>query len=245
MEFPNESPEYRAARDELLEMEIAERRAIEALAAARRALPPGGVLKEDYVFEGAGSDGAPKKIKLSELFAPGKDSLIIYNFMFPRDPNDDRPPSTGPSTRRLMLLEQPCPSCVALLDQLDGAARHLGENANFAVVAKTSAPTLLAFGKERGWKYLRLLSSAGTSYKRDYHGESADGAQRPMLNVFHRKGGEIRHFWSCEMLHAPSDPGQDPRHLGMLEPLWNLFDFTREGRPTWDEQLSYPGSTPG
>ena len=97
------------------------------------------------------------------------------------------------------------------------------------MVAKTSAPTLLAFGKERGWKYLRLLSSAGTSYKRDYHGETANGEQRPMLNVFHRKGGEIRHFWSCEMFYAPRDPGQDPRHLGMLEPLWNLFDLRERG----------------
>ena len=214
------------------------------MAVARRALPPGGLVSEDYVFEGAGAGGTVQKIKLSELFAPGKNSLIIYNFMFPRDPNDDRPPGTTPSTRRLMLLEQPCPSCVALLDQLDGAARHVGEITNFAVVAKTSAPTLLAFGKERGWKYLRLLSSAGNNYKRDYHGETADGAQRPMLNVFHRKSGEIRHFWSSEMFYAPSDPGQDPRHLGMLEPLWNLFDLTREGRPTeWDEQLSYPGDS--
>jgi len=244
MDFPNESPEYRAARDKLLDKEIAERRATEALAAARRALPPGGVLKEDYVFEGAGADGTLKKIRLSELFAPGKDSLIIYNFMFPRDPSDDRPPSTAPSTRRLMLLEQPCPSCVALLDQLDGAARHVRENTNFAVVAKTSAPTLLAFGKERGWRFLRLLSSTGNSFKHDYHGEEATGEQRPMLNVFERKGGEIRHFWSCEMLFAPTDPGQDPRHVGMLEPLWNLFDLTRDGRPNWDEQLSYPGSAP-
>ncbi|MDQ2768154.1 MAG: DUF899 family protein [Gemmatimonadota bacterium] len=242
MDFPNESPEYRAARDKLLEMEIAERRATEALASARRELPPGGLLKEDYVFESAGADGALKKIKFSELFAPGKNSLILYNFMFPRDPSDDRPPSTAPSTRRLVLLEQPCPSCVALLDQLDGAAHHVGENTNFVVVAKTASPTLLAFGKERGWKYLRLLSSAGNSFKRDYHGEAPDGAQRPMLNVFHRNGGEIRHFWSSEMLFAPTDPGQDPRHVGMLEPLWNLFDFTRDGRPReWNEQLSYPG----
>ena len=240
MDFPNESPEYRAARDKLLEMEIAERRAIEALAAARRALPPGGVLKEDYVFEGADPDGALEKFKLSELFAPGKDSLIIHNFMFPRDPGDDRPPSATTSTRRLMLLEQPCPSCVALLDQLNGAARHLGQKTNFVAVAKTSAPTLLAFGKERGWKYLRLLSSAGNNFKRDYHGEEATGEQRPMLNVFERKGGEIRHFWSSEMLFAPSEPGQDPRHEGLLEPLWTLFDFTSEGRPNdWEEQLSY------
>ena len=51
--FPGESAEYRAARDRLLEQEIELRRAMEAVAAARRALPPGGVVPEDYVFQGA------------------------------------------------------------------------------------------------------------------------------------------------------------------------------------------------
>ena len=40
--FPGESAEYRAARDRLLEQEIELRRAMEAVAAARRKLPPGG-----------------------------------------------------------------------------------------------------------------------------------------------------------------------------------------------------------
>ena len=56
--FPGESAEYRAARDRLLEQEAEMRRAIEAVAAARRALPPGGAVAEDYVFQGAGPDGA-------------------------------------------------------------------------------------------------------------------------------------------------------------------------------------------
>ena len=99
---------------------------------------------------------------------------------------------------------------------------------------------LLDFAKERGWKRLHLLSSAANSYNRDYLGETADGSQMPMLNVFHREGGVIRHFWGAELLYAPTDPGQDPRHVGTIEPLWNLFDLTPEGRGRdWDEQLSY------
>ena len=89
--FPGESAEYRAARDRLLEQEIELRRAMEAVAAARRALPPGGVVPEDYVFQAAGADGAAADVRLSQLFAPGKDSLVIYSFMFPRDPGDERP----------------------------------------------------------------------------------------------------------------------------------------------------------
>jgi predicted dithiol-disulfide oxidoreductase (DUF899 family) len=61
-----------------------------------------------------------------------------------------------------------------------------------------------------------------------------------MLTVFHRAGGVIRLFWGSELLYAPTDPGQDPRHVGTLEPVWNMFDLTPEGRPAnWDEQLSY------
>jgi predicted dithiol-disulfide oxidoreductase (DUF899 family) len=237
--FPNESPEYRAARERLLEQEIELRRAMEAVAAARRALPAGGPIPEDYVFQGAGADGAPEDVRMSELFAPGKDSLIIYSFMFPRDPGDDRPgPETG-STAELPLAEGPCPSCTALLDQLDGAAEHATQHLNFAVAAKAPLPRVLAFAAERGWRRLRLLSSAGNTYNRDYHAETPAGHQRPMLNVFHRDGETIRHFWGTELLYAPTEPGQDPRHVGTLEPLWNFFDLTREGRPSWDEQLVY------
>ena len=111
---------------------------------------------------------------------------------------------------------------------------------NFVVVAKSPLQRILTFAKERGWRRLRLLSSAGNSYNRDYLGETPEGHQMPMLNVFHRDGETIRHFWGSELLYAPTDPGQGPRHNGTLEPLWNLFDLTPEGRPTdWDEQLSY------
>ena len=55
--FPGESADYRAARDRLLEQEVELRRAMEAVAAARRGLPPGGTVPEDYVFEAAGADG--------------------------------------------------------------------------------------------------------------------------------------------------------------------------------------------
>jgi predicted dithiol-disulfide oxidoreductase (DUF899 family) len=134
---------------------------------------------------------------------------VIYSFMFPRDPGDKRPGSAAGQTARLPLAESPCPSCAAFLDQLDSAAEHATQHINLTVVAKAPLGRVLAFAKERGWRRLRLLSSATNSYNRDYHG-------------------------------APAEPGQDPRHVGTREPLWNLFDFTPEGRPRdWDEQLSY------
>jgi predicted dithiol-disulfide oxidoreductase (DUF899 family) len=243
--FPGESPQYRLAREELLEREIELRRATEAVAAARRELPRGGVVPEDYVFQGAGADGSPTEVKLSELFRPGKDSLVIYSFMFPRDPGDDSPGPGAGETARLPLAEGPCPCCTALLDQLDRATLHAAAHLNLAVVAKAPPGRVLTFAKERGWRHLRVLSSAHNTYNRDYLAETAEGHQRPMLNVFHRDGQTIRHFWASELFYAPADPGQDPRHVGTLEPLWNLFDLTPEGRPAdWYEQLNYPCCDP-
>src|SRR5205085_9872480 len=100
-------------------------------------------------------DGRAADVRLSELFSPGRNSLAIYSFMFPRDPADDRPgPATG-QTALLPLEMGPCPSCVAFLDQLDGAAEHVSQQLNLAVVAKAPLPHILGFAEERGWRRLR------------------------------------------------------------------------------------------
>ena len=238
--FPNESAEHRAARDRLLDKEIELRRAMEAVAVARRALPPGGLVPDDYVFDGLGHDGKPAKIKLSELFDEGKETLIVYNMMFPRYKGDDRAkPATGPLAS-LPIEETPCPSCTGLLDQLDGAVGHLeAAGFNFVVVAKSPIERVIAFARDRGWKNMRLLSSAGNSFKRDYQAEDEEGQLSPMVSVFHRDPDGIRHFWSSELVYAPKDPGQDMRAAGTLEPLWNLMDLTPEGRPDFNEQMQY------
>jgi predicted dithiol-disulfide oxidoreductase (DUF899 family) len=238
--FPGESTEYRAARNRLLQQEIQLRRATEAVAAARRRLPPGGIVPQDYMFQAQDPGGGLAEVRLSELFAPGKDSLLIYSMMFPRASDDDSPGPRVGQTALLPLAEGPCPSCTAFLDQLDGAAEHASQRINLAVAAKAPIERVLTFAAERGWRRLRLLSTAGTTYNRDYLAETAEGEQQPMLNVFHRDGNTIRHSWGSELFYAPADPGEDPRHVGTLEPLWNLFDLTPEGRPAdWYEQLSY------
>ncbi len=239
--FPGESPEYRAARNRLLDEEINLRRAMESVAAARRNLPPGGPIPEDYAFDALDANGNPAKIKLSQLFSPGQDSLVIYNFMFPRQPQDERPAPTHGATAQLKRDDTPCPSCTALLDSLNGAAKHIeAAGFNFVVIAKAPLDRILAYAHERGWNNLRLLSSANNNFKRDYHAESPEGLQLPLITVFHRDGNQIRHFWTSEMLFAPSDPNQDQRHNGTIEQMWNLFDLTPEGRPSnWHEQVEY------
>jgi predicted dithiol-disulfide oxidoreductase (DUF899 family) len=239
--FHGESPEYRSARNRLLEEEIALRRAMEAVAVSRRNLPPGGLVPEDYLFDGLGPDGTTAKVRLSELFAPGRDSLVIYNFMFPRWPEDPRPGPTDGATARLKLEDGPCPSCTAFIDSLDRTAKHLeAAGLNFVIIARAPLDRVLAYAHERGWNDLRLLSAANNNFKRDYRAESSEGAQLPLMTVFHRDGAHIRHFWTSEMMFSAPDPGQDPRHNGTIEQLWNIFDLTPEGRPAdWHEQINY------
>jgi predicted dithiol-disulfide oxidoreductase (DUF899 family) len=238
---PNESEAYRRARARLLDEEVALRRSMESVAATRRALPPGGEVPEDYSFDGLDQAGRPGKVRLSKLFTGKSGSLIVYHFMFPRHVTDNRPqPATG-SLRDLPKTDGPCPSCTALLDQLDPVVPHLeAAGINLAAVAKAPLDRVVAFAWDRGWKHLRALSALGNTFKRDYGGEDAEGQQMPMLSIFQRGSDKrIRHFWSSELLYAPTDPGQDPRHVGTIEPLFNLMDFTPGGRPQWEEQLEY------
>ena len=232
LRFPNESTAYREARNALLAEEMELRRQIERVAARRRALPMGGEVKEDYVF--AGELG---QVRLSQLFAPGKETLAVYSFMF------------GPER------ERPCPGCTHFLDALEGSTRHILQRINFVVVAKSPVSRLQAFARERGWRQLRLLSTAGNNYDRDYFGDSSalSAAMRdqqefkpgeewdmPILNVFRREGGTMRHFWGSELLYVPPEPGQEYRHNDLLDPLWNMLDVTPEGRGDFHPRLEYP-----
>jgi predicted dithiol-disulfide oxidoreductase (DUF899 family) len=215
------------ARDQLLGAEIELRRATERVAAQRRALPLGGAVPADYVFEEA-TDGG--EVKFSELFAPGKDTLVIYSFMFPRYSGDSRPGPTTGETARLPVTETPCPSCTSILDSLDGAAVHLAQPLNLVVVAKSDPARIRDFASDRGWRRLRLLSSRNNSYNPDYQAESPDGEQAPILNVFTRAGDAFHHRWATELMFAPREEGEDPRHVDSIWPIWNVLDMTPDGR---------------
>jgi predicted dithiol-disulfide oxidoreductase (DUF899 family) len=211
MHWPNESEEYRRARDELLASEIALRRNAEAVAARRRALPEGGEVPEDYVF-----DGVDGPVRMSELFGD-HDTLYLYSFMY-------RPGEQG------LALERPCPSCTSIIDAVDGVARHLGGVFAFAVVAKVPFERFRGWGEERGWRFTRLLSSANNTYNRDYNAEDENGMQKPVASVFTRRDGTVRHRWSSELLGAPTDPGEHPRHVDFMWPFWLMQDRTPDGR---------------
>jgi predicted dithiol-disulfide oxidoreductase (DUF899 family) len=238
--FPNETTEYRVARNRLLQRELDLRRQMEEVAAELRRLPDGGEVPEDYVFQRMGAGGAPEAVRMSELFR-GLDTLMIYHYMFPRHSQDERPgPPTGPMAA-LPLAEGPCPSCTALIDMWEGTMPHFeGLGGNLVIVARAPIEQVAAFAGDRGWKNTTLLSAAGSQFRKDYGGDDADGEPVPIMTVFKRDAaGRIRLHWASELIYEPPDPGQDMRHLGTVEPLWTLFDLTPRGRPAADEQLDY------
>lgn len=213
MTLPNETDDYRIARNKLLKAEIALRAQIEEVAELRRALPKGGRLKQDYTF--FSTDGSPTV--LSEQFG-SHDTLAIYSLMYGSE------------------AQAPCPMCCAFLDGINGQMAQITNRMSFIVVAKSAPDRLENLQKDRGWQDIPMFSTAETDYQQAYLAESPDGAQLPILNIFVRKDSRIHHFWASEMFFEPSM--WHPRHLDPLWSLWNLFDLTPHGRGDFSPKLS-------
>jgi predicted dithiol-disulfide oxidoreductase (DUF899 family) len=204
--YPNESREYRDARDSLLkdEQELVEK--VKAVAVKRRKLPRGGQLKEDYAFEWANDGKLGKKVKFSELFGD-KTTLLIYSFMF------------GPS------WDHPCPACTSLVDGFDRSSYQVTQDAAFVAIAKAPADRINAWAKKRGWSQIALVSGSGATFQADYKCQDSDDMQQPVMLVFRKQDGKIFHFWATELPW---------NHVDTVWPYWNLMDFTPEGRPAHD-----------
>jgi predicted dithiol-disulfide oxidoreductase (DUF899 family) len=212
--FPNESVEYRAARNALLAKEIELRRQLEQVAAQRRALPPGGEITEDFRLV---SEDGP--VHFSELFR-SKDTLMVYSMMF------------APQRKA------PCPMCTSFLSSWNGCAFNLRERVALVVTARSPIERLVEFKQQRGFRYLPFASDPDGAYTRTY--VNAEDADVPGFSVFKRDGQTIRHFYSGELSGEMADPGQDPRGAPDLDPLWQMLDFTPSGRGVdWYPKLDY------
>jgi predicted dithiol-disulfide oxidoreductase (DUF899 family) len=183
--FPNESAEYRRARNTLLSEEIELRRQIERVAEQRRALPLGGEIPHD--FELVSETGLTR---FSSLFGD-RNTLMVYSMMY------------GPQ-RKL-----PCPVCTSFLTAFNGTAINLRERVAIALTARSPIERLIEYKKQRGFANLPLVSDVSGEYTRIY--VSPEDADVPGFSVFSRRDGIIRHFYSGEMSGEMADPGQDPR----------------------------------
>jgi len=204
LRYPNETREYRDARDELLKAEQELVDTVQAVAAKRRQLPLGGRLKEDYVFQWASLGRVGERVKFSELFGD-KNSLLLYSFMY------------GPN------WDNPCPSCTSLMDGFDRSWYQVNRNAAFAGIAKAPAAKINAWATRRGWSQMPLLSGFESPFQADYQCQGAsDDMQLPVMHVFTRRDGQVFHFWATEL---------KGNHVDTVWPYWNLMDFAPEGRP--------------
>jgi predicted dithiol-disulfide oxidoreductase (DUF899 family) len=218
--YPNESAEYRAARNALLSEEIELRRHIERVANQRRALPSGGQLAKDFEFISESCSTS-----LSRLLGE-KDTLMVYSMMY------------GPQRKA------PCPSCTSFLSAWNGIAANLRERVPIAVTARSPIERLVEYKRQRGFRNLPFASDLSGDYTRTY--VNPDDADVPGFTVFTRRDGVVRHFYSGEMSGAMADPGQDPRGAPDPDPLWLMLDLTPEGRGTdWYPKLEYGHSSPG
>ena len=212
--FPNESAEYRTARNELLAEEIELRRHIERVAAQRRALPNGGEVPQDFEVV---SETGP--IRFSSLFGD-QQTLMVYSMMY------------GPD-RKL-----PCPSCTSFLSSWNGTAVNLRERTAIAETARSSIERLADYKRQRGFANLPFFSDVSGVYTRTY--VNAADADVPGFSVFTRRSGKVFHYYSGEMSGAMADPGQDPRGAPDPDPLWLMLDLTPEGRGIdWYPKLEY------
>lgn len=211
--FPNESPEYRTQRNELLRKEAELRDSMEEVAALRRMLPPGGRVEKEYQFRSTNGS----LISLSSLFEAGKTSLFIYHFMYSS------------------TMERPCSMCASLLDGVHAQSGQLKQRINIAILADRDHESLAQWQSERPWSDFKVLSSKGSDFIKDYRCESDTGHALPMYHIFTKSQQGIVHTWGSELLFEKT-PG-DPRHADLFWPLWGILDLTPEGRgDDW-----YPG----
>ena len=204
LRYPNESGEYRDARDALLEDEQQLIDKVKSVAQKRRGLPLGGELKEDYVFKWANDGKVGQSVKFSELFGD-KNTLLLYSFMY------------GPN------WDNPCPSCTSIVDGFDRTSYQVTRDAAFVAIAKAPAEKINAWAKKRGWSQIVLVSGSDSPYQADYKCQAeSDDMQLPVMHVFTKRGGKIFHFWGTET---------SSNHMDTVWPYWNLMDFTPEGRP--------------
>jgi predicted dithiol-disulfide oxidoreductase (DUF899 family) len=139
-------------------------------------------------------------------------------------------------------LEVPCPLCTSIIDGIDGQVPHLTQRINFAVATKAPIEAFSAHARVRGWQHARLLSSRQNTYNLDYRAETPEEEQFAMATVFVRRGHRVHHFWSSELwlTFVSPEPGQDPRHVDFMWPLWSILDRTPAGRSeTWRPRLHY------
>lgn len=222
-DFPDQSDEYVQRRTALLAAEIERRDQIESVAAQRRALPLGRSVP-DYVFQEGPRDlsrNAPSEftdVRMSELFTGTRDTLIVVHLMFA--PDD----------------AEPCVMCSMWADGYNAVTPHLEQHAGVALIAKAEIGQLRRWARGRGWDRIRLISSNGNTFNRDFAFEHEQGSQEPGLSIFSRlPDGAIRHRYSI----GAEFNAETQRGIDLYSPVRQMLDLLPSGRGEWYPDHGY------
>ena len=213
--WPGESDAYRRARTQLLAEEIELRRQIQRVAEHRRALPPGPIAKDYRILDANGNE-----LGLIDLLGR-HDTLFTYFWMF------------GPER------ERPCPMCTSFVGSLDVPAPDIEQRVALAIIGRSPVARQLDFARERGWSHLNFYQIVGDEMIEDYR-LVVGGDEWASVLVWRRDGDAVRLFWAAEGGAETADPGFDPHLAPDPTPLWNVLDWTPEGRgKDWYPKLDY------
>jgi predicted dithiol-disulfide oxidoreductase (DUF899 family) len=219
----NASEDYIKARDELLQEEFALSQHVQKVAALRRKLPEGAVMK-DYTFSEGPTDisaaGPITSTTLADLGSDGR-SIVIYHLMFGADD------------------EEPCPMCALWVDGMNGVAKHVAQHTNFAIIGRAPIEKLRAYAAKRHWDDIRILSSYENDFNKDMSVEhpawSPETDQLPGISIFKKDGDQIKHVYSV----SPHFTATTIRGMDQMSPFWNLLDLVPEGRGDKNASNSY------
>jgi predicted dithiol-disulfide oxidoreductase (DUF899 family) len=187
--------EWRAARVALLDEEKALTRARDERNRKRRELPMVRVEK-DYRFTGAEGE-----VGLPDLF-DGRAQLLVYHFMFSPE------------------MEQGCPSCSFLVDNIGHLSHLHARDTSLVLVSRAPFARLDAYRERMGWT-VPWYSSADSDFNFDFH-----------VSFYEDRGPDEYNF-------SPTEPftGEGPGTSAFLRVEDDVFHtysaFARGG----DEQL--------
>ena len=128
--------------------------------------------------------------------------------------------------------------CTSFMGGFDHKIDDITQRVAIAFTARSPIERLVEAKRARGWTDIPVYSDESGDFTRAY--VSADDEDMPAYNVFTKRDGTVRHFWSEEVGMDMADPGQDPRGAVEMDPLWLVFDTVPEGRGgDWHPSLTY------